>query len=270
MTYSNTSEIWNWLGKDAKTKVRGEIVGTSSTTASTNYELDHDNVIASSLVVYTNSATLTSSAYTENLNDGKITALTGAASGSVITADYDYADLPDSIISQMITSSDSEIDEDLGRSFANNAGTVEYLDVEFGQKTFFLKNYPVLTLTSVERNIAGSETITPDWETLTSGLGNDYIANSDDLANGRIRCIDNFPYEGHDSLRVTYNHGYTSTPSRVNELSILLTLRKLVQSAVYKSIFKGNDNFTPVRTNEIEERINDLKRQLKKNSISLI
>jgi len=269
MSYSSPDEIWNNLGKDSFTKVRGEIVGTSSTTASTNYDLDHDNVITSSVTLYTNSSLLTSSAYSLDLDDGKIVGLTGATTGSVITADYDYADLPDSTIQKMISASDSLIELDTGRTFGLTTGCVEYLNVDEEQDTFFLKNYPITTLTSVEIN---ENTVTEEeaWKTLDKGLGKDYLANSDDLLIGRIRFIDNFPIAGDDSVRVTYNYGTSTTPSLVNELSVLLTLRKMANSSVYKSIFKGNDNFTPVKLTEIENRIEELKRKLSKQSVGLI
>jgi hypothetical protein len=267
--YSTPNEIWKNLGKDAYTKVRDEIVGTSSTTASTNYELDHDNIITSSVIIYTNSSTLTSSAYSLNLDDGKIVGLTGASSGSVLTADYDYGDIPNSVVNQMISSSDAMIDLETGRSFANNTSNVEYLSVEENQETFFLKNYPVITLSSVEINTAG-QTDTPSWSTSAGGLGNDYISNTEDLSIGRIRFIDNFPGIGIDKLKVTYNYGYANTPPLANELSILLTLRQMQNSAIYKSVFKGYDNFTPVKLQEIENRIEELKRILKKQSINLI
>jgi len=267
--YSLPDEIWDNLGKDSFTKVRGEIVGTSSTTASTNYELAHDNVITNSVTLYTSSVTLTSSAYSLNLDDGKIIGLTGATSGSAITADYDYGDLPDSEIQRMITASDSFIEDKTGRTFGLTTGSVEYLDVEKLQKIFFLKNYPVITLSSVEVN-QNNMVDAPDWTTLTAGLGNDYLANSEDLSLGRIRFIDNFPIVGYDQIKVTYDHGYSTTPPLVNELSILLTLRKMANSSVYKSIFKGHDNFTPVKLTEIENRIEELIRLLKKQSTSLI
>ena len=269
MSYSLTSEIWDNLGKDSYTKVRGEIVGTSSTTASTNYELDHDNVITNSVTLYTNSSTLTSSAYSLNLDDGNIVGLTGATSGSVLTADYDYADLPDSTIQRMINSSDSLIDIETGRTFGQTTGSVEYLNVEEGQNVFWLKHYPVLTLSSVDINTVDSVD-TPAWDTAIEGLGNDYLANSEDLAVGRIRFIDNFPLTGYDQVKATYDYGYSTTPSLVNELSILLTLRNMANSTVYKSVFKGYDNFTPVKLTEIENRIEELKRILKKQSISLV
>jgi len=264
--YCSSSEIWKNLGKDAYTKIRSEIVGTGS--GASTWELDHDNLITSSLTLYTDSTIVNTGSYSIDLDDGTITGLT-ASTGSVLTADYDYADLPDSIITQMINSSDSMIEEETGRSFENNTGSIEYLNVEEKQKTFFLKNYPVIILTSVERNI-NEQTADPNWETLTSGLGNDYIANTEDLNLGRIRFIDNFPYMGKDNLKITYDYGYASTPSLVKELSILLTTRQLANSSVYKSIIKGYDNFTPVRLDEINVRIEELKRILKKQSIELV
>lgn len=267
--YSLPNEIWESLGKDAYTKVRGEILGTSSGTSSSNWEMNHDNVITNSVTLYTNSATLTSSAYSLNLDDGKVVGLTGADSGSVITADYNYGDIPDSEIQRMITASDAFIEDYTGRTFVHTTGTVEYLNVEKEARTFFLNNYPVLTINSLQINTVNSFD-PPVWQTLTEGLGNDYLSNSEDLKIGRIRFIDNFPIVGEDQVKVNYDHGYSSTPSLVNELSILLTLRKMANSSVYKSIFKGHDNFTPVKLTEIENRIEELKRMLKKQVVSLI
>ena len=264
MTYCSSSEVWKHLGKDAYTKIRSEVVGTASSTSSTSYDLDYDNVVSGSTTIYVDGTENTSSTF--NYDDGKITL--ACASGSVITADYDYADMPDTIINQMIESSDGMIDLVTGRTF-DSTSTIEYLNVEPEQKTFFLKHYPVLSLTSVARNI-NSQTETPDWETLTAGFGNDYLTSSADNEIGRIRFIDNYPSIGQDMLKVTYSHGYASTPALVKELSILFTLRKLANSSVYKSMVKGYDGFTPVRTQEIENRIEELKRVLSKQSINLV
>ena len=265
--YSLPNEIWDNLGKDSYTKIREEIVGTGNDTTST-WELDHDNIITSSLIFYTDSGIVTSSAYSLNLDDGTITGYTASAS-LTLSADYDYGDLPDSTIQRMISSSDSLIDTETGRSFASNSSNVEYLNVEESQNIFFLKNYPVITLSSVEINTVDSVD-PPAWDTAVEGLGNDYLANSEDLAIGRIRFIDNFPMRGYDQMKVTYDYGYAATPILVNELSILLTLRNMANSTIYKSIFKGYDNFTPVRLTEIENRIEELKRILKKQSITLV
>lgn len=266
MSYCSSAEVFNYLGKDAKTKIRGEIVGTGAGVTS-SWSLDHDNIISGSDVLYTGGTIVPTSSYTINLDDGNVSGLS-VPSGSVLSADYDYADIPDSLTRQMISSSDSLLEAETGRTFGTSSNT-EYLGVEEGKRNFFLNNYPVLTLSSVSRNIA-PQTEAPDWETLTEGLGNDYIANSEDLRIGRIRFIDNFPYLGQDMLMITYSSGYLTTPNIVKELSILLTIRQMANSAVYKSIFEGNDNFTPVRLNEISERIEELKRLLKKQNIEPI
>ena len=221
--YCSSSDVWNYLGKDAYTKVRSEAVGTGDGTAS-NFSLDHDNVITSSLTVYTGSVAATSS-FTIDYDDGEIFGLT-ASSGSAITADYDYADLPDSVIEDMIENSDAEIDLTTGRTFTSVTGSVEYLSVESGQNVFFLKNYPILSLTTVDKNIS-SQTNAPQWYRLAGGLGEDYIANSEDLAIGRIRIIDNGPDAGDDVLKITYNYGYSTIPALARELSLLLTIRQI-------------------------------------------
>lgn len=268
MSYCTSLEVWRNLGKDAYTKVRSEIVGTGNGTTST-WDLDHDNVISSSLTLYTNSIALgTATTYTSNLDDGKITALTLSAS-LTLSADYDYADLQDSVVTQLISNSDALIETETGRTYSQTTGSVEYLNCEPAQKVFFLRNYPVITLSSVQVN-TNDTTDTPSWSSSSEGLGNDYLANSNDLSIGRIRYFDNVPAEGEDRLKVTYNYGYTTTPALVKELSVLLTIRQMANSALYKSIFKGYDNFTPVRLAEIESRINELKRILTKQEVSLV
>ncbi|MHA1876682.1 MAG: hypothetical protein ACTSUC_09600 [Promethearchaeota archaeon] len=266
MSYASTAEVWKNLGKDAYNRVRSEIVGTGNGVVST-WTLDHNNVIKNSETIYTGGTAVPTSSYTIDLDEGKITGLT-ASSGSAVTADYDYADLPDSIVANLISSSDKQIEEETGRTYGQTIGSVEYLDVEDEQDTFFLKNYPVLTLSSVEQNIEASITKTPNWSASSQGIGNDYIANDADLEIGKFMFIDNFPYVGPNRLKVTYDYGYTTTPLLVKELSILLSIRKMTNSAVYKAIFKGQDNFTPVRLAEIETRIEELKRILKKQDIS--
>lgn len=266
MSYSTTKDIWKNLGKDAYTKVRSEIVGTGNGSTS-SWDLKHDNIISGSLTLYTGGSIVDTGSYSLNLDDGKITSFNPAS--DEITVDYDYGDLSDSLISQMISASDSLIDMETGRNFNNNSGSVEYLSVEDGQDVFFLKNYPITYITSIELNTS-APTETPNWSTSAGGLGNDYIANSEDLSLGRIRFIDNYPNIGQDIIKVTYNYGYSSVPPLAQELSVLLTMRQMINSSLYKSIFKGYDNFTPVRLAEIDIRIEELKRLLKKTSIELV
>mgnify|MGYP001582536718 CR=1 FL=1 len=265
MTYTTAKKVWRTLGKDAYSKVRSEVVGTGSGITS-SWNFAHDNVIFDSLTLYTGSTAVTSSAYTTDLDEGEVTF--APESGSVISADYDYADMPDSIIQQMLSSSDNQIEIELGRTFSLTTASTQYLDVEKEQRTFFTKNYPVVNLT-VSCNTA-SLTDPASWSSSTQGLGNDYLANAEDKLIGRIRFIDNFPEVGEDRIKIDYDYGYSSVPSTIEELAILITMRQMINSSVYKAIFKGQDNFTPVRLAEIDARIEALKRIHRKQEICLV
>jgi len=264
MSYNTPQELWRSLGADAYTKVRNEIVGTGNGSAVV-FSLDHDNVISSSEVVYTNGTAVTSG-ISLNYDDGKITFSSAPSSGITISADYDYGDIPNSEIQEILNRANEELVLFTGRNFESGS-TSEYLDVEDGQTEFFLNNYPVITISSVKVNTASSVTDTPAWSSSTEGLGNDYIA---DLDWGRIRFIDNYPPKGERRIEVSYTYGYSSVPSLAKELEILLATRKMINSAVYKAIFKGQDGFTPVRLEEIENRIGELTRALRKQNISKI
>jgi hypothetical protein len=263
MSYTTSEEVLKYLGKDALTQVRAETLGTG---AATTWTASHNNLVTGSVNLYTGGSLITTS-YSTNLDDGIIT-YTGTA-GVVVSADFDYSDVPDSVLQSIISSSDALIDMRTGRSFSTTTGNVEYLNVNNEQKTFFLNNYPIITLSSVEQNTE-EEINTPIWSTSTQGLGNDYLTNSEDLKIGRIRFIQNFPIPGNDQIKVTYDYGYADTPALINELSKLLSIRQLANSTVYKSIFMGRDNYTPVRLNEIEARIEELFRLFTKQDISSI
>lgn len=265
--YINSAMLWKDFGKGAYTKVRSEIVGTGNASTSI-WDFDHDNVINSSQTLYTGGTAVPTGSYSINLDDGRVSGLTLSA-GVTLSADYDYADVADSRIQSLISSSESWIEDKTQRNFVQNTGEVEYLDVESGQNEFFLTNYPVLTLSSVELNTASSEADAPGWSSSTSGLGNDYLANAADLKIGRLRFIDNKPLPGKDRMKITYNWGYTSTPPLVIELALLVAKRKMAYDSVYKSIFKGYDEFNPIRLDEINTRINELINELKKQSFEL-
>ncbi len=266
--YLDSQTLWKTFGKDAYTKVRSEIVGTGNGTIST-WPLDFENVISSSQTIYTDGTAVTSSAYSIDLDDGDITGLT-AGNNVVITADYDYGDIPDSIIQKIISSSEQELEKNTGRKFVQTTGEIEYLDVDDCQDEFFLRYYPVITLSDVSTNTSAAITDAPSWRETTEGIGNDYIANSEDREYGRIRFIDNKPTKGPDRLKVTYNWGYTTVPSLIEEFTGLLAQRQMANSSVYKSVFKGYDNFTPVRLEEIEARIKHLTNMFKKSNITLV
>jgi len=265
MSFINSLELWKSLGKDAATKVRAEVVGTGNG-VNASWSLDHDNVVSGSDALYTDGTIVATDSYSIDLDDGEITGLT-ASSSSVLTADYHYADIPDTHIQKILNRANAELTSSTGRTFATGS-TTEYLDIE--DRTldeYFLLNWPVTTISSLQVNTSSTEGSAPGWSSSTQGLGNDFIANSEDLKIGRFRWIDNFPpVSGKDRIKVTYTHGLDDLPL-VEELETLLATRQMINSTIYQSIFKGRDAFSPVRLEEIENRIKELTRQLKKINI---
>ncbi len=263
MTFITPEQLWRSLGKDASTKVRTEIAGTGNATTSA-WSLDHDNVVSGSDTLYTGSTEVTAS-YTIDLDDGEITGITAGADETV-TVDYTYADIPDSFVQEILSRAEAELTESTGRTFGT-ASTTEYITVEnSSQDEYFLANWPASTISSLSINEASTDTDTPSWTELTQGLGKDYITNAEDLRSGSFRFIDNFPMPGKDRIKVTYNHG-SATHSLADELEVLLATRQMINSTIYQSIFKGRDAFSPVRLEEIESRIKELTRTLKKINI---
>jgi len=263
MTYITALELWKSLGKDSYTKVKAEVVGTGNGT-NTTFSLDHENVITDSSTIYTDSTADTT--HTLNLDDGELTTLT-ASSGSVITADYSYAEIPDSHVQEILKRADEDLTDSTGRVFATTS-TTEYIDVEDStQDEYFLTHWPVITISSLQVNSSSSIADAPSWKTLTQGLGNDFIANADDLKIGRLRWIDNFPDKGKDRIKITYIHGYASTPERVKELATLLSQRQMIHSTIYQTIFKGRDDSSPVNLDVVDKRIEALIRKIKRIDI---
>jgi hypothetical protein len=262
--YTTTKDVLYFLGKDAYTRVRGEALGTGDGVSS-RWTSSQLNLIDGTVSVYADGTKLTSS-YSVNLDDGEITYT--ASTGSVITIDYDYSqDVKDSVLSAMISGSDRAVEEVTNRVFSLNTGAVEYLDCVPEQSVFYLKNYPIVTLSSVQVN-KNSNYSQPDWTTSTQGIGYDYIASEKDLALGRIRFLQNGPIAQADAIKVTYDYGYTQTPALVKELSTLMTVRQLMNSSINKAVVKGQDGFNPTNISEINARIEELVRILRANSIS--
>jgi hypothetical protein len=203
-----------------------------------------------------------------DLDDGELIYSSAPGISGSIVADYFYADIPDSEMVQFINEAEKDLENMTGRSFNVQTTSDEYQDVGDEQKVFYTKNYPVINLTA-SHNV-NSVVDSPSWTTSVEGLGNDYLMDTNDKLIGKLEYIDNCPYEGLKKLKLNYTYGYSTIPDDVKELATLLTLRKMINSAVYKAIFKGRDAFSPARLDEIEVRIIQLTNILRKQNISLI
>lgn len=264
--YNSSIEIWKTLGSDTYHKVRDEAVGTPFDGAT--LDLTQQNIISGSEIIYNTGSQITAGtgSFSVNYDDGRLTFV--SSSGGEITADYAYADIPDSQVQSLMNQADEELEMLTSRNF-DLTTTSEYHNVDFDQRIFFTKFYPVISLTA-SCNTANDVTDTPVWRTGSEGLGNDYLMDTADKEIGRLEFIDNLPLEGKKRLKLDYSYGYSTIPDSVKELHSLLTLRKMINSTIYKAIYKGRDNFTPVRLQEIENRIAQLTGMLRKQKISLI
>jgi hypothetical protein len=264
--YTTPDAVWKTLGPDTFTKVRGEIVGTP--VGSAILDLSQENIISGSETIYKDTAPLISgtgsgsTSYSINYDDGRINFTN--ASGGEIAADYNYSTTPDSQMQAILSQSDEELELKTGRSFTV-ATTSEYLDVRDDQTEFYTRNYPVLTLSaSVNQSYAGE---TASWTLQTEGTN--YLMDSADKEIGRIEFIVP-PLKGSKRIKLEYSYGYATIPALVKELNILLAMRKMINSTIYKSIFKGRDDYSPARLNEIENRIEELSALLRKQNFGPI
>jgi hypothetical protein len=251
--YITSYNLWKNFGIDSYTKATETLTGSG-----TSFSLSHENVISGS-------DSISPAGYTMNYDNGTFTYTSSQSTPNGI---YAYSDMPDSVVQEIINSSEEELDFLTGRNF-DLTTTSEYLNVD-NNVDFFLKNYPVISLTLSSN--ANSIVDTGSWTTLTQGRGNDYIADPQDLLIGKFTVINNDLVQNEPSLSASYVYGYSSSaiPSKVKELAYLLAQRKMINSTIYKAILKGRDNFTPVRLAEIENRIQELVDALKKSNYSRI
>ncbi len=264
-TYINTKDVFEFLND--YTEVRGEVVGTGNN-STTIFTLDQKKLISGSETIYTDSSALTSG-ITTDYDEGEITFDSAPDSGSVVTMDYDYTSIPNSVVNTMITEEEAKAEEILKRNFETNSDVTEYHNVERKQKTFFTKYSPIVTA-SIARN-KNHETSTPNWETLSSGLGNDYLMTEEDKKIGKIRFIDNNPSAGKDRLKIVYNYGpSTNMLNLAKEYIKLKTVRKVFDSTILKAYTAGNEGFSPARVEQIDDRLLELSKVLRRNEITLI
>jgi len=259
--YITTFDVWKELGKDAYTKSRA----VTLTSAGTNmWQSTKDEWISGSVTLYDDGTEVTSSSYTTDLDDGIVTY---TASG-VVTADYSYSDVPDSFMQRIVSAAEVETEKETNRVFTLTTGSTEYHDYNDKQVEFFTAQYPINAITSIETNQGTNASVS--WTTLTDGLGNDYYAVNDDLADGRVNLIQKFPSVGRDRIKIVYDHGYSdgSIPADVQKLTTLYAVRELVNSAVWKATYTGEKDLVPPTQTSLMQQIMDTKRGLVNQSIT--
>ena len=138
-----------------------------------------------------------------------------------------------------LTSNTDVIDADFPNSLAQ---TRHDFGTKYHNNLLFLKNAPLISVTSVYRNTNNPVSGSDDWELLTSGSGNDYLVY--DEYYGKILFLNNYPYAQVRSLKITYVYGYSAVPEEVSELATLLVAKQIINSKVANSSYDSSDSIT--------------------------
>jgi len=99
-----------------------------------------------------------------------------------------------------------------------------------------------VTMMSISKNEQG-DSAEDDWEDLEPqrGGGGDYLAYND---TGHIVFVDNVPALGSRKLQISYTYGYVTVPTQVQDLCILLAVRKILLAKGHGSTFDSVDDIS--------------------------
>jgi len=127
------------------------------------------------------------------------------------------------------------------RTDHNWTGTTDfvYLYDENGKKIA-----PILTITSLYRNKAGSNTQSDDWELLTenTGSGGDFFL---DKLTGAITFTQNKPTFGlNRGIKWSGTYGHSTVPKDVQKLATKLVARRVLQMKAKSSQFSSIDSIS--------------------------
>ena len=86
------------------------------------------------------------------------------------------------------------------------------------ETVFFLKHRPVVTIGTLQENLAGTSSET--WSTRASGYGGDFLIYRDE---GYVEFIRNYPFPGYRNLRILYTYGEASIPADIRYATELLS-----------------------------------------------
>jgi hypothetical protein len=143
-------------------------------------------------------------------------------------------------VQSWIADASDEVEQLTGRIWGISAVTsdsYEYVDYD-GSGRIRLKNYPVVSIESLEYEANGLGATSAAWSSMTEGRisSTDYIIFKDEgivmlhpSATGK-----QIPY-GHQNVRVTYTYGHTTTPRNIRRLTTLLVAKRYILTVANKS-----------------------------------
>lgn len=161
-------------------------------------------------------------------------------------------------VNQYITDVDTEINNLTGTVFGTPVSNTEIVDIKGYSDVFVTEKYPIVSVTSVEKNTVADKFATPSWEAI-------------DYYNDRFRILTKYKYNGKRSLRLVYTYGFETIPPEVEHLATLLVVNKIlsgnaIADSSTESISVGPISLTnSVGLNQmvnLKNEIKDYKRQV--------
>jgi hypothetical protein len=139
-------------------------------------------------------------------------------------------------VQSWISDASDEIDQLTGRIWGVNAVTsdsYEYVDYD-GSGRIRLKNYPIISIESVEYDSKGIGATSTTWSSIVEGRtsATHYISYKEE---GILFLHSNVavPY-GMQNVRVAYTYGHTTTPRHIKRLCALIVAKRYIMSVANK------------------------------------
>lgn len=168
----------------------------------------------------------------------------------------------DSLLEMLINQATDYIERYCQRRFADTSYSAQLYDGD-GSRNIFLKNFPVISLTSLEEN--GSYNNTSNWSTLVT---DDYFVEN---SSGIIERVCAFR-KGNQNYRITYRAGYAASdmPYDLKYVCMMLCSEANTQreSAGIKSETLGDHSITFESTVQSNPRVMDILKMYRRPNMA--
>jgi len=188
-------------------------------------------------------STVADSDYSIDLEKNQVT-YSGSSSGT-LTVDYEFGPYDSATVNYRIEGVEEYIDDYTNSTYdglAQVAGEV-YDGGGRRQKVYVFHRRPVREVSDVSVNQNTSATSNPNYESLTEGLGEDYL----DYQKLGVKFLDygTMPDDSPEDLKVDYKYGYSDVPADLREAATEMVIDDLTRGTVSGAMVDGRDNFDP-------------------------
>jgi hypothetical protein len=134
-------------------------------------------------------------------------------------------------VNEWITEVESIIVERTGKEWETTTATDEYHDYD-GSGSVFVEHSPIISVTTLSKEVNGIGASSEDWKTLTEGrlINTDFYVYKTDgeiIFHGSTQ-----PSAGFQNLKITYTYGKTTCPNTVQHLATLMVGRRVINTVI--------------------------------------